>query len=124
MKTCLRGFANNTGADKPAHPRSLISALVIRFSESSYVNLLQVLFQFLASLCSRRDWFERLFAGNPKDGFSHDEAHIISRIFKGISLEKIIKHKLCLSYQIFSDLSCTDQTIISYQLFYKPKHAT
>ena len=29
-KTCLRGFANNTGADQPAHPRSLISAVVIR----------------------------------------------------------------------------------------------
>ena len=29
-KTCLRGFANNTGADQPAHPRSLISAFVIR----------------------------------------------------------------------------------------------
>ena len=33
-KTCLRGFANNTGVDKPAHPRSLISAFLIRFSES------------------------------------------------------------------------------------------
>ena len=33
-KTCLRGFANNTGADQPAHPRSLISAFVIRFCES------------------------------------------------------------------------------------------
>ena len=30
-KTCLRGFANNTGADQPAHTRSLISAFVIRF---------------------------------------------------------------------------------------------
>ena len=29
-KTCLRGFGNNTGADQPAHPRSLISAFVIR----------------------------------------------------------------------------------------------
>ena len=29
-KTCLRGFANNTGADQPAHPRILISAFVIR----------------------------------------------------------------------------------------------
>ena len=29
-KTCLRGFANNTGADLPVHPRSLISAFVIR----------------------------------------------------------------------------------------------
>ena len=25
-KTCLRGVANNTGADQPVHPRSLISA--------------------------------------------------------------------------------------------------
>ena len=33
-KTCLRGFANNTGADQPAHPRSLISAFVIRYLES------------------------------------------------------------------------------------------
>ena len=33
-KTCLRGFVNNTGADQPAHPRSLISAFVIRFLES------------------------------------------------------------------------------------------
>ena len=30
-KACLRLFANNTGADQPAHPRSLISAFVGRF---------------------------------------------------------------------------------------------
>ena len=34
-KTCLRGFANNKGADKPVHPRSLICAFVIRFLEST-----------------------------------------------------------------------------------------
>ena len=28
------GVANNTGADQPVHPRSLISAFVIRFLES------------------------------------------------------------------------------------------
>ena len=33
-KTCLRGFANNTGADQPAHLRSLISAFVFRFFKS------------------------------------------------------------------------------------------
>ena len=32
-KTCLRELANNTGADQPAHPRSLISDFVIRFLE-------------------------------------------------------------------------------------------
>ena len=39
-KTCLRGFGNNTGADQPAHPHSLISAFVIRFLEASYVDML------------------------------------------------------------------------------------
>ena len=33
-KTCLPWFANNTGADQPAHPRSLISAFGILFLES------------------------------------------------------------------------------------------
>ena len=33
-KTCLRRFANNTGADQPAHPGNLISAFVIRLLES------------------------------------------------------------------------------------------
>ena len=33
-ETCLWRFANNTGADQPAHLRSLISAFVIRFLES------------------------------------------------------------------------------------------
>ena len=38
-KTCLRGFANNTGADQPAHMRRLISALVIRLSRSTISRL-------------------------------------------------------------------------------------
>ena len=33
-KTCLRWFTNNTGADQPAHPRSLISTFIIRLMES------------------------------------------------------------------------------------------
>ena len=34
-KTCLRGFENNTDTDQPAHPRSLISAIVIRFFQGT-----------------------------------------------------------------------------------------
>ena len=40
------------------------------------MNLLQVNFKFLASLCSLGDWFETLFVGNPEDRFSRDEAQI------------------------------------------------
>ena len=38
-KTCLRGFANNTDADLPAHSRSLISASVIPILESNIFNI-------------------------------------------------------------------------------------
>ena len=45
-KPVFEGFANSKGADQPAHPRSLISAFVIRFLEISYIILLQVKIQF------------------------------------------------------------------------------
>ena len=35
QKTCLQGFANNTGAYQPGHPRSLNSIFVIRFLQST-----------------------------------------------------------------------------------------
>ena len=38
-KTCLRRFANNKGADQPAHPRSLISAFIICFLETTISKL-------------------------------------------------------------------------------------
>ena len=34
-----KGFENNTGADQPTHPCSLISAFVIRFLESTISKL-------------------------------------------------------------------------------------
>ena len=33
-KMCLASYANNKGADQPAHPRSLISAFVVRCLDS------------------------------------------------------------------------------------------
>ena len=33
-KTCLMSYANNKGADQPAHPCSLISAFVVRSLDS------------------------------------------------------------------------------------------
>ena len=33
-KTCLMPYANNKGADQPAHPRSLISAFVVSCLDS------------------------------------------------------------------------------------------
>ena len=39
MGLMRRGFANNTGADQPAHTRSLIRAFIIRFLESTISKL-------------------------------------------------------------------------------------
>ena len=64
-KTVFWGFANNTGADQPAHPRSLISAFVIRFWESIICKL----------ATGEIDWFENRFGVNPEDRFSCDKAH-------------------------------------------------
>ena len=33
-KMCLMSYANNKGTDQPAHPRSLISAFVVRCLDS------------------------------------------------------------------------------------------
>ena len=33
-KMCLMSYANNKGADQPAHPRSLISAFIVRCLDS------------------------------------------------------------------------------------------
>ena len=52
-KTCLGGVANNTGADQPMHPRSLISVFDIRFLERIICKLAtSEISIFLASLCS------------------------------------------------------------------------
>ena len=67
---------NNIGADLPAHPRRLISAFVIRISESIMCKLNT---GFLASICSGGDWIETRFKSEtPKTGFL--AARIISCI--------------------------------------------
>ena len=53
-KTCLKPYANNKGADQPAHPRSLISTFVVRCLDSMiymYTCYIQR-FKILASFCS------------------------------------------------------------------------
>ena len=51
-KTRFRGFANNKGADQPAHPHSLISAFSIRLLETIISKLARAKITNLASLCS------------------------------------------------------------------------
>ena len=72
-------YANNKGADQPAHPRSLISAFIVRCLDSdsvmslvSVTKISSLLLLFVAEQASLSlTWSE-----TPEDTFSHDEAHL------------------------------------------------
>ena len=51
-KTCLMPYANNKGADQPAHLRSLISTFVVRCLDSMICILAISSFKILTSFCS------------------------------------------------------------------------
>ena len=54
-KMCLKSYANNKGADQPAHPRSLISAFVVRCLDSvvSLVSVTKISSLMLASVAEQ-----------------------------------------------------------------------
>ena len=92
---CLMPYANNKGADQPAHPHSLISAFVVRcqdrmihlvyISEISRFELVSVAEQI--SLCLA-------LSETPEDTFSHGVAHVllpaIRRLFRCFRFRKVL----------------------------------
>ena len=54
-KMCLMSYANNKGADQPTHPRSLISAFVVRCLDSimSLVSVTKISSLLLASVAEQ-----------------------------------------------------------------------
>ena len=58
-------YANNKGADQPAHPRSLISAFIVRCLISTIPILAIAKISRLASLCSWVGWLESYLVTNP-----------------------------------------------------------
>ena len=54
-KTCFMSFANNKGADQPAHPRSLVSAFFVRCLDSvmSLVSVTKISNLMLASVAEQ-----------------------------------------------------------------------
>ena len=62
-------YANNNGTDQPAHPRSLISAFVVRCLDSvmSLISVTKISNLMLASVAEQE---------HPEDTFSHDEFHL------------------------------------------------
>ena len=75
-KTCLMSYTNNNGADKPAHPQSLISVFVVCCLDSvmSLISVTKISSLMLASVAEQASltWSE-----TPEDMFSRDEDHFI-----------------------------------------------
>ena len=79
-KTCPWGFANNTGADKPAHRPSLISAFtfVFPFRKVPYLKLAtrEISVFYLVSVAEETG-LSLALSETPLDSLCHDEAHMI-----------------------------------------------
>ena len=77
-KTCLVSYANNKCADQPAHPRSLISAFVVRCLDSvmSLVSVTKIICLMLASVAEQAS-LSLTWSKTPEDMFSRDEARML-----------------------------------------------
>ena len=73
---CLISYANNKGADQPAHLRSLISAFVVHCLDSimSLVSVTKISSLMLASVAEQAG-LSLTWSETSEDTFSHDEAH-------------------------------------------------
>ena len=69
-KTCLMSYANNKGTDQPEHPRSLISAFVVRCLDStmSLVSVTKISSLMLASVAEQVG-LSLTWSETPKTGF-------------------------------------------------------
>ena len=76
MRNLFMPYANNKGADQPAHLRSLISTFVVccRDSIIPLVSISQISSLYLASLAEQCGL--SYLVENPEDGFSCELAHI------------------------------------------------
>ena len=71
------GFANNKGADQPAHPRRLISAFVIRFLGSIISKLATCEISIFKQVSvAEETGFDSRFVGNHEDRFCRVEAQL------------------------------------------------
>ena len=74
-------YVNNTGADQPAHPRSLINSFVVRCLDSIITLSFYIRnFKTLASFCGCADRFVSYLVENPEDRFSRGVAHMETKL--------------------------------------------
>ena len=99
----LLPYANNKGADQPAHPRSLISTFVVRCLDSIIPLLAISKHSRLASFWSWAARFESNLVGNPEERFSRDVAPLLTYLC--LASDKRDIGKQCSPR---SDITCTN----------------
>ena len=72
QKTCLRGFADNKGADQSVHPHRPIMVIVISILD----RIISKLGTSEIPIVYHGDWFQSGFVEKPKDQFCHAKAHM------------------------------------------------
>ena len=76
-KTCLMPYANNKGTDQTAHPRSLISAFVVRCPDSVVPTLAKSKISRLELVSiGEKAGLNLTWSQTHEDTFSRDVAHI------------------------------------------------
>ena len=84
-------YANNKGADQPAHPRSLIGAFVVRCLDS----IIPILAKSTISRLIWAGWFESYMVENPEDRFFRDVAPLDFRQMSKIKTSREKKSLPC-----------------------------
>ena len=76
-KMCLMPYANNKGADQPAHPRSLISAFVVRCQDRMIplVYISEISRLYLVSVAEQVSWC-LAWSETSEDTFSYGVTHL------------------------------------------------
>ena len=71
-------FANNKGAYQPGHPRSLISAFVVRYLDSIiHMFAIVILSRLWLASVAEQAGLSLIWPQTPEDRFYRDEAHIM-----------------------------------------------
>ena len=93
-------YANNKGADQLAHPRSLISAFVVRCLDSiiPLVSISEISSLYLASVAEQACL--SYLVANPENRFSRDEAHMLL-LFTWLHAEPMCENSILMVNFVF-----------------------
>ena len=118
-------YANNKGADQPAHPRCLISAFVVCCLDSIILFSFYIRnFKPLPSFCGSAGCFVSCLVANPKDRFSRHVRHIYFTDRHKTKHSNFIHAICCKMHIITINQNCTMLLASKLNITYHCKHVS